>query len=156
MVWIDAIFFTNNKGDGRGTYHLESGEVFFPPNEFLILWTHGGHHVVKVHDDVDEGVEQTEKGRVTARRETNSKPDAHWHDAVVNDVQKRNVLIFLAQNEENLQTNNSNYNNWIKIDSYKMIFKDVYCVEKLGELGEIIPPAGVDHLNRRILASTKI
>jgi hypothetical protein len=70
------------------------------------LWTHGGHHVVKVHDDVDEGVEQTEKGRVTARRETNSEPDAHWHDAVVNDVQKRNVLIFLAQNEENLQKKN--------------------------------------------------
>ena len=72
----------------KKTYHLECGEVLFPPNKFLVLRTHGGHHVVKVHDNVDEGVEQTKKGRVAARRETNSEPDAHWHDAVVNDVQK--------------------------------------------------------------------
>jgi hypothetical protein len=107
-VWSESMqFFPRYKvGGGREidrTYHLESGEVFFPPNEFLVLRAHGGHHVVEVHDDVDEGVEQTEEGRVTAGRETNSEPDAHWHDAVVDDVQQRNVLIFLAQHEENLE-----------------------------------------------------
>ena len=62
VVAIDEEQLESVHHNGDELNHLECGEVFFPPNEFLVLRTHGGHHVVKVHDDVDEGVEQTEKG----------------------------------------------------------------------------------------------
>ena len=88
----------------KRSYHLESGEVLLPPNVLLVLRTHGSHHVVKVHDNVDESVEQTEKGRVATGSEADSEPDAHWHDAVVNDVEQGDVLVLFAQNEEKLKT----------------------------------------------------
>lgn len=70
------------------TYHLKSGEIFLPPNEFLVLRAHGSHHVVKVHDDVDECIEQTEESRVAARCETDAEPDAHGHNTMMDNVQK--------------------------------------------------------------------
>ena len=86
------------------SYHLEGGEVFLPPDELLVLGSHGGDHVIKVHDDVDERVEQAEEGRVTAGSEANAEPHAHRHDTVVHHVQQRDVLLFLAQHEEELHT----------------------------------------------------
>ena len=71
-----------------GTDHLHDGEVFLPPDELGVLRSHGGHHVVKVHDDVHERVEQTEEGGVAARQEAHTEPDAHRHQAVVDDVQQ--------------------------------------------------------------------
>lgn len=62
VVAIDEEQLESVHHNGDELNHLECGEVFFPPNEFLVLRAHGGHHVVEVHDDVDEGVEQTEKG----------------------------------------------------------------------------------------------
>lgn len=43
--------------NGDKLYHLEGGEVFLPPNEFLVFGTHGGDHVVEIHDNVYEAVE---------------------------------------------------------------------------------------------------
>ena len=100
--------------------HLQRGEVLLPPDVLLVAGSQGGHHVIEVHDDVDEGVEQSEEGRVTAGAEADADPDAERHDAVVDDVQQRNVLVFLAQDEEER-------------------------VEELGELGEVVPPGGVRH-----------
>jgi len=100
--------------------HLEGGEVFLPPDELLVLGSHGGDHVIKVHDDVDERVEQAEEGRVTAGSEANAEPHAHRHDTVVHHVQQRDVLLFLAQHEEER-------------------------IEEFCELGEVVPPASVDH-----------
>lgn len=47
-------------------YHLEHGQVFLPPQVLLHLRSDGGQHVVRVHDDVHERVEQTEERAVTA------------------------------------------------------------------------------------------
>ena len=69
-------------------YHLEGGQVFLPPNELLVLWTHGSHHVVEVHDNVDEGVEESEKCRMATRCESDTEPNAHRHDSVVDNVQQ--------------------------------------------------------------------
>lgn len=52
----------------HAAYHLQSGQVLLPPEVFLVLRTHGGEHVVGVHHDVDEGVEQAEEGAVTTCR----------------------------------------------------------------------------------------
>ena len=145
------------KGE-QDTNHLEGGQVFLPPDELGVLRSHGGHHVVKVHDDVDERVEQTEEGRVAAGRETDAEPDAHRHDAVVDDVQQRDVLVLLAQHEEELrvatgQTKTTvdnqaidNNDNGLWTPKPPPLSRDTDRVEELGELGEVVPPAGVDHL----------
>lgn len=48
------------------THHLECGEVLLPPDELLVLRSHGGHHVVEVHDDVHERVQHREERAVAA------------------------------------------------------------------------------------------
>lgn len=120
VVAVDKEQLEGVHHNGDELDHLESGEVFLPPDVLLVLGSHSGHHVIEVHDDVNESVEQAEESRVTAGSETNAEPHAHWHDAVVNHVQKRNVLFFFPQNKEKR-------------------------VEKFSELGEVIPPASVDH-----------
>lgn len=47
-------------------YHLEHSQVFLPPEVLLHLRTNSGQHVVRVHDDVHERVEQPEESAVTA------------------------------------------------------------------------------------------
>ena len=81
---------------------MESSEIFLPPNKLLVLRTHGRYHVVEIHDDVDKSVEQPKKCRVSTRCEANAKPNTHWHDTMVDNVQQGNMLIFLAKNEEKL------------------------------------------------------
>jgi hypothetical protein len=36
------------------SYHLEDGQIFFPPQVFLHFWSHGGEHIVGVHNNVNE------------------------------------------------------------------------------------------------------
>lgn len=81
-------------------YHLEGGEVLLPPDVLLVLRSHGGDHVVEVHDDVYEGVEEGEEGRVAARCELESHPDRERHNTVVDHVQGRDMLVLLAEDEE--------------------------------------------------------
>lgn len=87
----------------KTAHHLEGGQVLLPPDELLVLGSHGGHHVVEIHDNVHERVQKAEEGRVAAGSEAHAEPDAHRHDAVVDHVQQRNVLVFLAQHEEELK-----------------------------------------------------
>lgn len=68
-------------------YHLEGSEILFPPDKLLIFGAHGGHHVIKVHDDVHKSVEQSEESRVATGRESNSKPYTHRHNSVMDDVE---------------------------------------------------------------------
>lgn len=46
-------------------YHLQHGEILLPPEVLLYLRSHGGQHVVRVHDDVHEGIQQAEERAVT-------------------------------------------------------------------------------------------
>lgn len=46
------------------TYHLDYSQVFLPPQVFLHLWSNGGQHVVRVHNDVYKCVEETEERAV--------------------------------------------------------------------------------------------
>jgi len=96
--------------------HLQGGQILLPPEILLVLGTHGGHQIVGVHDDVDEGVEHTEEGAVSSRREFDAPPDGGRHDAVVDHVQIGDLIVLLAQHEEDR-------------------------VQKLGQLAEKVPPA---------------
>ena len=56
--------------DGGELDHLHLGEVPLPPEVGLHVGAEGGEGVVRVHHDVDEGVEQRAKGFVAARLES--------------------------------------------------------------------------------------
>jgi len=104
--------------------HLHDREVLLPPQVLLHLGAHRGQHVVGVHEDVHEGVQESKEGRVAAGRELDAPPDGHGHDAVVDHVQRGHLVVPLAHHEEER-------------------------VEELGELGEVVPPATLSGLKRK-------
>lgn len=72
--------------DGDKLDHLERGQVFLPPDVLLVFRPHGGHHVVEVHDDVNECVQESEERAVATWGEFHAHPDTHGHNSVMNNV----------------------------------------------------------------------
>ena len=60
---------------------------------YLIFGSHGGNRVVRVHDDVHEGVEHGEEGRVASDEPAGAGPARQGHKAVVNDVEETATLV---------------------------------------------------------------
>lgn len=102
------------------THHLHHGQVLLPPEVLLHLGSHGGQHVVGVHDNMDEGVQETEEARVATGSELDAPPHRGGHNSVVDDVQGGHLVVPLAHDEEER-------------------------VKELGELGEEVPPTAVGH-----------
>lgn len=71
-----------------------------PPQVFLEFWSHRGQHVVEVHDDVHEGVDNADEGSVSAGEVLGATPRDHRHDGVVVQVQERYLVILFPQDEE--------------------------------------------------------
>lgn len=44
-------------------HHLECGQVFLPPNIFLVFWSHGGNHIVKVHNNMHKTASKVNEER---------------------------------------------------------------------------------------------
>lgn len=121
---------------------LQRRQVLLPPDVLVVPGAHRRDHVVEVHDDVDERVEQGEeravpawKGsgvshpcchlstRILTRGELHAHPDAERHAPVVDHVQRAHMVVLLPQHEKER-------------------------VEELCELGEVVPPAGAGHAHR--------
>lgn len=108
-AWVVAVDEEQLEGvdhDGDELEHLQRGQVLLPPEEALELGSHGGEQVVRVHDDVHEGVEQAEEGAVAAGGELDAEPHRHRHAAVVDHVQGGHLAGLLSQNEEHLREGN--------------------------------------------------
>lgn len=82
---------------------MQSSQILFPPQIFLILRTHSREHIVGVHNNMYKGIEQTEEGTVTTRGEFYTKPNGHRHTTVVNNVQCGDLTLFFTQNKEYLK-----------------------------------------------------
>jgi hypothetical protein len=52
-----------------------------------------------------ECVEEAEEGAVPAWGEFDSEPDGHWHDAMMDDVERADLIILFSQNEKKLLSN---------------------------------------------------
>lgn len=61
--------------DANELHHLQCRHVLFPPGVLLVAGSHGRQHVVQVHADVDEGIEEAEERGVTSSNKTCSNPD---------------------------------------------------------------------------------
>uniref|UniRef100_A0A147BW06 Secreted protein n=1 Tax=Ixodes ricinus TaxID=34613 RepID=A0A147BW06_IXORI len=106
--------------DGDELHNLDGGHVLLPPEVLGHVGPDGRQAVVEVHQDVHEAIDEGEEGAVASRRELDPPPDAHGHHAMVDDVQRRDVSELLAQHKE-------------------------YRVDKLDELGDVVPPGQVGH-----------
>lgn len=80
--------------------HLHHCQVLLPPQVLLHLGSHGGQHVVGVHEDVHEGVQEAKKGRVATGGELDAPPDGDGHDAVVDHVQRGHLIVPLTHHKE--------------------------------------------------------
>lgn len=81
-------------------HDLHSGQVFLPPKVLLHVRTERGQHVVHVHEDVYEGVDDAEKSRVSTGEELYADPAADRHHRVMVQMQERNLPVLFAQHEE--------------------------------------------------------
>ena len=55
------------------THQLKQCKVLLPPEVLLVLWPHGGHHVVCIHDDVDYVVHKIRECAVSTCNATPSE-----------------------------------------------------------------------------------
>jgi len=81
-------------------YDLYNSQVLFPPEILLHMRPECGQHVVGVHEDVNEGVDDAKESRMTASNELHTDPTADRHHRMMVEMQERDLSIFLAQNEE--------------------------------------------------------
>lgn len=89
--------------DADKLHHLQVCHVALPPRVFLVLGSHGGQHVVEVHEHVHENVEQAEEGGVAARDVSGPGPHRHGHDAMVNHVQQGDLIELFSRHEAKLE-----------------------------------------------------
>lgn len=129
--------------DGNELDHLEDGQVLFPPQVLLHLWPHGGKHVISVHHNVNSGVEESEERWVAARGEFNAPPDCEGenNDEIVKGNAKGISMTLTTEGHDAVMYHMERWHLIISLSHYEK-----ECIEKLGELAEIIPPRSVSHL----------
>lgn len=98
-----TIFIENQlKGMGENSYeldHLERCQMLLPPEVLLVLGSHCRHHVVEVHDDMNEGVEESKEGGVASGQKSGSNPHGTGHDSMMNYMQERDLVELFACDE---------------------------------------------------------
>lgn len=123
--WIIAIIFEQQlecmHHDQYELDHLKDGQIFFPPKIFLHRWSHGSQHVVCVHDNMHECVQEAKECAMTAWSEFNAPPNGHWHQSVMDDMQCGHLIVTFAHHKEN-------------------------GIEEFSEFREIVPPATFGYL----------
>jgi hypothetical protein len=58
MQWMELIATVCKKNQKLINYQLNPGHISLPPEVLLVLGSHGGDHVVRVHGDVHHRVEE--------------------------------------------------------------------------------------------------
>lgn len=64
-------------------HDLHSGQILFPPEVLLHMRPKRCQHVIRVHENVDQSVDDTEEGRMTAGEEFDTDPSNDRHHRVM-------------------------------------------------------------------------
>jgi hypothetical protein len=84
------------------TYQLHLGQVLFPPQVRLHVWTERRKHVVSIHYSMHERVEHAEEKCLPAADIFQAEPAVRKHGRVVEHVEHRDLLVLLSQCEKYL------------------------------------------------------
>lgn len=79
---------------------LNAGHVLLPPQILLVLRSHGGDHIVEIHNDMHTGVENANDDALFAGRILQIAPREEHCDRMMVDVQERDLIVLLAQHKE--------------------------------------------------------
>lgn len=74
--------------------------MLLPPQVLLVLRPHGCQHVVRVHDDVHERIDETHEYKMTTGHEPGPDPTHVQHERVVVQMEERHLAGLLPQHEE--------------------------------------------------------
>lgn len=107
---------------------LQGREVSLPPQVLLHVRADGSQPVVRIHHDVDEGVDQADEERLSTSHILDSRPPVEDHGAVVVNMKESHLVALLPQDEEQR-------------------------VAELYDLGEEKPPADFGHPHRQRAAA---
>lgn len=102
-------------------------EVALPPEVLLHVRSEGGEHVVGVHEDVDEGVDDAQESGVSARDEADPDPGADGHHRVVVHVEEGYLPLLLAEDEEHGVEEFYEFADEVQVDALCHLEK-VFCV----------------------------
>lgn len=80
--------------------HLKYSHVLFPPQVLLKSGTHGCHQIVEIHDNVNQTIQGDEKATVTANDKSETNPNTQWHNAMMQNVQERDLVVLFAHYEK--------------------------------------------------------
>lgn len=75
-------------------------DILFPPEIILHTRSQCRQVVVKVHDDMDEGVDEWGESSVAVGDKLETHVTRDGHEAVMRDMQQGDLIIFLPQNKE--------------------------------------------------------
>ena len=102
------------------TYHLERGQVFFPPDISSIFWSKCRYSIIKVHDSVYKWIHHCMKSTQTTRWKLYPKPPCESHQGMVHHMKGRYLVPLLFKNEEVLKNTVSMNFNWVKSYTVKL------------------------------------
>ena len=66
------------------------------------------------------------KGGIRTRGKFHSHPDAHWHASVVDNMQRRHLLVLFSQYEKQLKQNEN--------DSFRIVYNNITIVINAADL----------------------
>lgn len=71
-----------------------------PADVLLEAGSHSSHQVVEIHDDVNQGVEESEETGMAAGSEADARPEAHRQDCMVDQVKNGDLSSPFPQDKE--------------------------------------------------------
>ena len=136
-------------GEGKKGVKFCPRSCWMTPNRkvkyiLLILRSHGRHHVIKVHDYVNERVEKAKEWRMATGEIPGSRPHRHRHDTMVNDMKQWHLIELFSSNEAKLKWKREkkiNHLGFLTRDMIKTVLS--HRVYKLWELAEVVHMASM-------------
>lgn len=75
---------------------MDPGHVLLPPQVFLVLRAKSCYQIIRVHDDVYEGVQKADQSTLLAGKEFQVAPREYRRYRVVVHVQESHLVLFLS------------------------------------------------------------
>lgn len=88
------------KEEEQELQQLQRGEVSLPPKVLLHVRADRSQAVIRVHDDVNEGVYKADEERLSSSHILHSRPPVEDHGAMMVNMKKSQLTVLLPQDEE--------------------------------------------------------